>query len=71
MSVFATTAVLAAALAVFVVCAVMVRRPYEPGRIWRVPYTAIMWVSALVAVLMLAHLVTLLTGTPLKSRFGF
>ena len=71
MSVIATGVVLAVAVTVFGVCAVMARRPYEPGRIWRVPYTALMWLSVLVAVLMLAHLVTLLTGTPLRSRFGF
>ena len=71
MSLVPTAVVLAVAIAAFGVCAVMVRRPYEPGRIWRVPYAAIMWVAVLVAVLMLAHLVTLLTGTPLRSRFGF
>ena len=58
------------ALAVFAVAVWRERRPYEPGRVWKVPYKAVMFVAVLVAVLMLAHLVTLLTGTPLRSRFG-
>jgi len=47
------------------------RRPYQPGRIWQPPYIAIMWLALLLLIVMLAHLVTLLTGTPLQSRFGF
>jgi hypothetical protein len=33
-----------------------------------VPYTAIQVVAVLVIILMLAHLVSLLTGQPLKGR---
>ena len=66
-----TLVVLALALAVFGVAVWGERRPYEPGRVWKVPYKAVMFVAVLVAVLMLAHLVTLVTGTPLESRFGF
>jgi hypothetical protein len=44
------------------------RRPRELGRPPLVPYTAIQVVAVLVIILMLAHLVTLLTGQPLRGR---
>lgn len=46
------------------------RRPREIGRPPLVPWTAVQMVAVVVAILMLAHLVSLITGTPLKSRFG-
>jgi hypothetical protein len=66
-----TLVVLFAAAVVFGVSVHGERRPYIPGRLWKMPYKALMFVSVLVAVLMLAHVVTLVTGTPLRSRFGF
>lgn len=47
------------------------RRPHEVGSPPLVSYTAIQLVALVVALLMAAHLVSLVTGTPLESRFGF
>ena len=66
-----TLIVLFAAAAVFGGALYGEGRPYVPGRLWKLPYKALMFVSVLVVVLMLAHVVTLVTGTPLRSRFGF
>ncbi|MCP5367223.1 MAG: hypothetical protein H6906_06905 [Hyphomicrobiales bacterium] len=71
MGLMPTLAVAAAAAAAFAAAWWGHRRPYEPGRPWRPPYLAIMWLSLLVVIMMLAHLVTLVTGTPLKSRWGY
>ena len=71
MSMTPTLVVLFAAAVVFGVSVLGERRPYVPGRLWKIPYRALMFISVLVVVLMLAHVVTLVTGTPLKSRFGF
>ncbi|MBM3490495.1 MAG: hypothetical protein FJX68_08590 [Alphaproteobacteria bacterium] len=40
------------------------RRPYEPGRLPLLPMGLVQFVGLLGVVLMLAHLATLLTGTP-------
>lgn len=47
------------------------RRPREVGTPPLVSYPAIQMVAVVVALLMAAHLVSLVTGTPLESRFGF
>ncbi|MCB2101311.1 MAG: hypothetical protein KDE22_10605 [Rhodobacterales bacterium] len=60
---------LGVAAAVFALAWVMHRRPYVPGRIWRVPWVGVMWLALLAVILMIAHLVTLISGQPLKSRF--
>jgi hypothetical protein len=59
---------LAAALAGF--ANYKVRQPSEPGRPRWVPYLGLQFVGLLLVVLMLAHLVTLLTGTPLIGRLS-
>lgn len=59
---------LAAALAGF--ANYKTRRPGEPGRPSLVPYAGLQYVGLLLIVLMLAHLVTLLTGTPLVGRLS-
>lgn len=46
------------------------RQPYEPGRVRWIPYAGLQYVGLLFVVLMLAHLVTLLTGTPLIGRLS-
>jgi hypothetical protein len=47
------------------------RRPRDLGEPQLVPWITVQIIAVVVAILMLAHLVSLLTGTPLKSRFGF
>lgn len=46
------------------------RRPRPLGKPALVPYTAIQMVAAVVVILMLAHLVSLLSGQPLVGRLG-
>jgi len=47
------------------------RRPYVPGRPPLVPPGAVQFVALVVFFVMAAHLVSLLTGTPLEPRRGF
>ena len=63
-----TIALLIASLAIAAFSNYKTRQPYEPGRLPWIPYTALQFVAILVFVLMLAHLISLLTGTPLVGR---
>ncbi len=45
------------------------RRPGELGRPPLVSYTVVQMIALVVALVMAAHLVSLLTGQPLTSRF--
>ncbi len=65
----ATLAILLAALTVAALANWRERRPRPPGNPPLVSTTAIQMIAVVVAILMLAHLVSLLMGTPLKSRF--
>jgi hypothetical protein len=65
-----TLGLLAAALATFGGALYAARRPAPPGEPRMVPWTGIQFVSLVVVVLMLAHLVTLATGTPFRGRAG-
>ncbi|MFQ5955733.1 MAG: hypothetical protein ACE5JZ_11780 [Kiloniellales bacterium] len=71
MSLTATLSVLATAAAVFVVANLRSRRPAEPGTPRLIPYGAIQFVALVTMVLMLAHLVSLLTGQPFTGRRNF
>ena len=68
MSLGLTIAILAAGFAIFSGANYMSRRPTEPGEPKLVPWTALQFLGLLVIILMLAHLVTLLSGTPLEGR---
>lgn len=63
-----TLAVLIVALAIAGMANWRERRPRELGRPPLVPYPAIQMIALVVIVLMLAHLVSLLSGEPLKGR---
>jgi hypothetical protein len=69
MSLAVTLAILLAALAVAGLANYRERRPREVGKVPLISYSAIQMVALVVAILMLAHLVSLLMGSPLKSRF--
>jgi hypothetical protein len=69
MSLAVTLAILLAALAVAALANYRERQPREVGKVPLVSYSAIQIVAVVVAILMLAHLVSLLMGSPLKSRF--
>ena len=68
MSLEPTIAVLLAALLVAGIANWRERRPRDLGRPSLVPYSAIQALAVLVIILMLAHLASLLTGTPLHGR---
>ncbi|MAG97575.1 MAG: hypothetical protein QF797_13400 [Alphaproteobacteria bacterium] len=63
-----TLIVLACGLALAGFANFMSRRPPPPGQVRLMPYTGLQFVGLLVVILMLAHLVSLLTGTPLEGR---
>jgi uncharacterized membrane protein YjjB (DUF3815 family) len=65
-----TLAILVAAAALGVLANLLERRPRELGNPPLVPYTAIQMVAVVVTVLMLAHLVSLLSGQPFAGRLG-
>ena len=69
MSLAVTLAILLAALAVAALANYRERRPREVGKVPLISYSALQMVAVVVALLMLAHLVSLLMGSPLKSRF--
>jgi hypothetical protein len=68
MSLAPTLAILLAALAIAALANWRERRPRDLGRPPLVPYTAIQMIAVLVIILMLAHVVSLLTGQTLKGR---
>lgn len=70
MSLALTLAILCAALVAAGLANWRERRPRPLGTPPMVPYIAIQALAILVVILMLAHLVSLLTGTPLKGRLS-
>jgi hypothetical protein len=68
MSLELTLGLLFAALVVAALANWRERRPRVIGRPPLVPYTAVQVIAVLVIILMLAHLVSLLTGQPLRGR---
>ncbi len=63
-----TLIVLLISLAAFVLAAAQGRRPVEQRRARWIPYTGLQFLALVAAILMLAHLISLLTGEPLKGR---
>ncbi len=69
MSLAVTLVVLLLAVAVTGLANYRERRPRRLGNPPLISYTAIQMIAMVVALLMAAHLVSLLTGHPLTSRF--
>jgi hypothetical protein len=69
MSLTVTLIILAVCLAVLGIAQIRERRRYEPGRITLIPWVPLQFLAMFGMILMLAHLVTLLTGEPLVGRF--
>ena len=65
-----TLGTLAAAALVFLLAAYMERRPKPDGELRWMPYIGIQMVALVVVILAIAHLVTLVTGTPFVGRFS-
>ena len=70
MSFTVTIMLLVLGIAVFAGANFMSRRPAEPGNPSLIPWTALQFVGLVMVILMLAHLVTLLSGTPLQGRYA-
>lgn len=64
-----TLALLAAGAATVALCRWYEGRPRELGQVRLLPSTALMAAAVVVCVVALAHLVTLLTGVPLKGTW--
>lgn len=71
MSLTVTLVVLALGAALFVWSNWDARRQRPLGEVSLVPHTMLQIVALIAVVAMAAHLVTLLTGTPLTGRRGF
>jgi len=69
MSLGVTISILVASSIIFGCANYMSRRPSEPGIPKLVPWTGLQFIGLVVVILMLAHLVTLLSGTPLEGRY--
>ena len=66
-----TIAILVVACAVFVGAIFISRKPAEPGRVRMIPYGGLQFLAIAAILVTAAHLITLLTGTPLIGRSGF
>jgi uncharacterized membrane protein YidH (DUF202 family) len=69
MSLSLTLIILAVCVAVLGIAQFRERRKYEPGRITLIPWVPLQFLAMMGMILMLAHLVSLLTGEPLVGRF--
>ncbi|MGY9003290.1 MAG: hypothetical protein ACKVIF_08905 [Rhodospirillales bacterium] len=67
MSLMVTLIALLGAVAVFAFSLWMDKREYEPGAL-RYPAKVFLFVSLLVAIALLAHVISLVSGQPLKPR---
>lgn len=69
MTLASTLVLLGAGLATVLFCRWYESRPRELGQVRLLPSTLLLAVGVLVTVMAAAHLVSLLTGVPLKGRF--
>jgi hypothetical protein len=65
-----TLILLAGAVVAFVVALYQHRRPRELGHVSLLPYGGIQFAALVLVVLMVAHLISLLSGAPLIGRFS-
>ncbi len=71
MSIEVTSAILVTSVLAFVVATYRSRQQREPGQLPLVPYGAVQFAAIVTAILMVAHLITLLSGRPFVGRTGF
>jgi hypothetical protein len=71
MSLELTLAIIAAFVVLLVFSAYMDHRPRELGKVEMIPYKGLMFLSILLIIVLLAHVVSLLTGAPVYGRTGF
>jgi hypothetical protein len=68
MDLTATVWTLAGVATILAVAMWRARRPWQPGRLWRIPWNAVMALALVALMGLLAHLVSLLTGQPIEPR---
>jgi TRAP-type C4-dicarboxylate transport system permease small subunit len=52
----------------FAFAMIMSNRPIVPGEVRMFPYTALMFISIMAIIVLVGHLITLVTGTPLVGK---
>ena len=70
LSLTATLIILAACIAVLVAGQIRERRRYKPGRISLIPWVPLQFIAMLGVMLMLAHVISLVSGKPFIGRFA-
>lgn len=65
-----TLIILAAEIALFIVCLIRIRRPVDPLRPRLIPYNVIMILLTVAIFATLAHVISLMTGSQLMPRRG-
>lgn len=70
MELILTLFALALSLSVTIAMIVLEKRPPPDGHPRLIPTTLVLFIAILAMVIVLAHLVTLFTGTPHVGRFG-
>ena len=71
MSLELTLAILAPFVVLLVYSAYMDHRPGELGKVRLIPYKGLMFLSLMFIVVLLAHVVSLVSGSPVPGRAGF
>lgn len=66
-----TLAALAIAISCIVLAGIKERKPYQPGRMWGIPWKAVLALSLLATLILLAHLIGELSGHVIPARGGF
>ncbi|MGI9482789.1 MAG: hypothetical protein ACR2OR_10590 [Hyphomicrobiales bacterium] len=66
-----TLSVIALAIAAIIWLVVLEKRPVEPGNTRLIPTTPVIFVLLVVILLALAHLMTIVTGSPHMGRSRF
>ena len=66
-----TLSILAAAIAVIAFANWQLRRPFDRRFLPILPWFGIQFLAAVVAIVMLGHLVSLVTGHEFQSRYGY
>jgi hypothetical protein len=70
LSLIPTLLILAVCVAVLIAAQIRERRRYRPGRISLIPWVPLQFIAVLGVMLMLAHVISLLTGEPFAGRFA-
>lgn len=65
-----TTLALGVTLAVAALALWRAHQPWQPGRLWRIPWHAVLALALVLMLGLLAHIASLLTGQPVTPR-GF